>query len=240
MSDRCWRSHRRCRSASFRIILAIVRRAYLAWLFLSGLSANDLNTLIALVVVGIILAIVKRVLPFLRQQFSLFLGETQFNAVYGLALQAIQAAEQARRKGELDKLLKSLGIELPVNLSDEEKCLDYALHSVQQQVLKLPYGNLISTSFIYNAILSGLRLDAHKGPQSVKEQIGDLTPEDLLLNIQAETIIQAGEMIRQGIAPNGKRQTPAPTPQIPVTRAMPSQYLAPDDPRRPRNSRSSR
>lgn len=90
--------------------------------------------------------------------------------LYSLVIQAVQAAEQARIKGELDALLDSLGLDLPVDLADEERCREYAIAAVQAQLNKFPWGHLVDVAMIYNLVLAALRQDMHKGMPDWSEE----------------------------------------------------------------------
>lgn len=175
------------------------------------------NTIIAAILFGIVILFLRYAVPWLRKTFTQFLGEKNYSLLYGLIIQAAQAAEQARRKGELDILLKGLGLKLPVNLSDGEKCKEYVIAFVQQQLLNFSWGHLVNASTIYTLLLSALRQDAHKGATSPIDEIHGATPEQLMQVLSPEQIeitaqyAARAKVVGQGVAlasgplPSGRR-----------------------------------
>lgn len=119
------------------------------------------------------------------------LNDRNLSVIFNLVVQAVQAAEQARRKGELDQLLDSLGLDLPVDLKDEDRCREYAIASVQAQLNKYPWGHLISVATIYEKVLAALRQDAHKGPAGLYEELTRTTPEQLAQGLPRDLLAAA-------------------------------------------------
>lgn len=144
-----------------------------------SLVSDPLNTLIALLIFGAIVLFLKYALPALRRQLVSFMSDRNFAVLFELVINAVRAAEQARRKGELDRLLTSIGLDLPVELSDDERCREYAIAYVQSQLNKFSWGHLVDVATIYNLVLSALRVDAHKGPPSLDEELAMISPEQL-------------------------------------------------------------
>jgi len=142
-----------------------------------SLVNDPLNTILALVLFGVIVLFLKYAVPFLRRQLATFLGEQNLDALYALVIRAVQAAEQAQRKGELDALLDSFGLNLPVDLADEDRCREYAIAAVQAQLNKFPWGRLVDVATIYELVLSALNQDLHESTTIQVSETPIILPE---------------------------------------------------------------
>lgn len=175
---------------------------------------NDpVNVGLSLVLFVAITLVIKVVWPLLRTQLVSFVGIKNYRVVQELVMAAVQAAEQARVKGELDRLAGLVGLKLPVNLSDTEKCREYVLYWVRQQLDKVSWGHLIDPGTIYTLVLSALRSDMHKGPTSALEQIRGAAPEELVQILTADQIARTNDILRAIQAGNVGLATPQIAPR---------------------------
>lgn len=161
---------------------------------------NDpINMIIAFVLASLIVLFVKFVVPILRQLLTRSLGEKNLNILYQLVAQAVQAVEQARRKGELDEFAEALGLDLSdfPKLAETEKLREYAVMAVQKFLDKYPWGKLIDVGAIQILVWSLLRQDIHKGPTDPIQEIQQAPPDVLVRVLSADQIDAAYRILTE-------------------------------------------
>ena len=163
---------------------------------LNSLTVDPVNTIITLFALALFVAATRFLLPPLRRWMTRTLTDKNRNVLFNLVVQATQSLEQARRKGQLDAFISSLGFDLPFDLSDDEKCKAAVVAWVQQQVNRLPWGHLVDVGTILVNLEAAMRQDLHKGATTPLDELRAATADELLRILTREQIVLASERLK--------------------------------------------
>lgn len=172
---------------------------------LSDILSDPINYGIALAIVAAIYLLQRYVWPAIKSG-----PMVRYENILTFAIQAAQAAEQARRTGDLNAFADMFGVE--VDLSDNAAVRQAVTDWVQQKLTEnFRWGSKVNVGDILIVLHSIMRQDIHKGKLNAYEQMSEGQDLNSLLQyVDPQLLEQAAEITKAGK-----------TPQIPVAQAMP-------------------